>query len=60
MVVEHLRDPFNFAVFGPGAFHFLSRRNWVESTKPAGLVVLSEQRITPFVHAFVLGKQCAL
>lgn len=60
VVVEHLRDPFNFAVFGPGAFHFLSRRRWVESTRPAGLVVLDEVRITPFVRAFVFGKQCAL
>ena len=60
VVVEHLRDPFTFAVFGPGAFHFLSLRRWIESTKPAGLVLLSERRITPFVHAFTFGKQCAL
>ena len=60
VVVEHLRDPFNFAVFGPGAFHFLTRRSWVESTRPAGLVVLEDRKITPFVHALVLGKQCAL
>ena len=60
VLVEHLRDPLNFAVFGPGAFHFLSRRNWAESMRPAGLVVLVDRKITPFVHAWVLGKQCAL
>lgn len=60
VLVEHLRDAGNFAVFGPGAFHFLSRRAWIRSTSPAGLVMLSEQRITPFVRAFVFGKRCAL
>jgi hypothetical protein len=59
VLVEHLRDTSNFAVFGPGAFHFLSRRAWLNSTKPAGLALLNEVRITPFVHAFVFGKECA-
>jgi SAM-dependent methyltransferase len=60
ILVEHLRDSSNFAVFGPGAFHFLSRRAWEKATAPAGLVMLDETRITPFVHAFVFGKRCAL
>jgi SAM-dependent methyltransferase len=60
VVVEHLRDACNFTVFGPGAFHFLSRRAWLESARPAGLTLLSEVRITPFVHAFVFGKRIAL
>lgn len=59
VLVEHLRDANNFAAFGPGAFHFFSRRSWVRATTPAGLAILNETAITPFVHAFVLGKRCA-
>lgn len=58
VLVEHLRDISNFVVFGPGAFHFLSRSSWFKATRAAGLVVLNDRRITPFVHAFVFGKQC--
>jgi len=56
VLVEHLRDANNFAVFGPGVFHFLSRRAWMKSTKPAGLLMLNDTRITPFVHVFTFRK----
>jgi SAM-dependent methyltransferase len=60
VLVEHLRDVNNFAVFGPGAWHFFSRRAWLKSTGPAGLKLLADQRITPFVHAFTFVKRCTL
>ncbi len=60
VVVEHLRDVSNFAVFGPCALTFLSRSNWLRATRAAGLVVVNDRRITPFVHALVFGKQCGV
>jgi len=58
VLVEHLRDWNNFAAFGPGAFHFYSKRAWLASTAPAGLELLEDRRITPFVHALEFGKLC--
>lgn len=59
VLVEHLRDLNNFAVFGPGAFHFLTRGAWLKAARPAGLVLKGEARMTPFVHAFEFGKRVA-
>jgi len=56
IVVEHLRDVWNFLAFGPGAFHFLSRATWVGSFAGAGLAVLRERSCTPFVRVFELGR----
>lgn len=56
VVVEHLRDFANFAVFGAGFAHFLSRRTWLRSFQGAGLSVASERRVTPFVRIFELQK----
>jgi SAM-dependent methyltransferase len=58
VLVEHLRDWNNFAVFGPGSLHFQSRQAWIKATRPAGLRLLNDRRITPFVHAFVFEKTC--
>lgn len=60
ILVEHLRDARNLAVFGPAAFHFLSLNAWLKTTRPAGLTVLKDQPLTPLVHALVFAKQCAL
>jgi SAM-dependent methyltransferase len=54
IVAEHLRDVANFAAFGPGFLHFISRDLWLEAFAAAGLSVESEIKITPFVRAFVL------
>ena len=54
IVIEQLRDACNFACFGIAAFHFLSRRAWVDSFAGAGLMMRDEFKITPFVRAFVL------
>lgn len=56
VLVEHLRDWRNFMAFGPGFLHFYSRRNWLRNTREAGLVVLREDFVTPFVKCFVLRR----
>jgi hypothetical protein len=55
IVVEHLRDAPNFAAFGPGFTHFLSRPTWLRTFAAAGLAVRDEFPITPLVRVFVLG-----
>jgi hypothetical protein len=54
IVIEQLRDAFNFACFGVAAFHFLSRATWLRSFAGASLRVKDEFRITPLMRAFVL------
>jgi SAM-dependent methyltransferase len=49
IIVEHLRDAANLAVYGPGAFHFLPRQAWLDSTQ-GSFSMGTEQTITPFVH----------
>jgi hypothetical protein len=56
LVVEHLRDAWNFLAYGPGAFHFLSRRTWLDTFEAARLSVLEERRCTRFVRVFVLTR----
>ena len=56
IVVEHLRDVWNLLAYGPGAFHFLSRRTWCRSFADGGLEILRESSCTPFVRVFELRK----
>lgn len=56
VLVEHLRDRWNFLAYGPGALHFLSRGSWLGSFERAGLRVLREAPCTRFVRVFELGR----
>jgi SAM-dependent methyltransferase len=56
IVAEHLRDCANFAAFGPGFLHFMSRRTWKRSFAHARFVIHTEFSITPFVRVFVLRR----
>lgn len=54
LVVEHVRDFWNALAFGPGVFHFYSRREWLRGFSAAGLAVIDEGTMTPFVRYFLL------
>ena len=56
IVVEHLRDVWNVLAYGPGAFHFLSRRTWCRSFADGGIEMSRESSCTPFVRVFELRK----
>jgi len=56
LIAEHLRDLPNFCAFGPGAFHFFSRADWLHTFDAAGLKLRREFNITPFVRVFVLRR----
>ncbi len=52
IVVEHLRDSWNLLAFGPGAFHFLPRKTWLETFSTSGWGLAREIPCTPFVRVF--------
>ena len=56
LVVEHLRDGWNFCAYGPVFFHFLGRRTWLRTFALAGLQVTQESSLTPWVRRFELKK----
>ncbi len=56
LLVEHVRDLANFAAFGPGFFHFMPGSEWRRLAKIAGLDVVKEVRMTPFVKIMLLEK----
>jgi SAM-dependent methyltransferase len=54
LLVEHARDLANFAAFGPGFLHFMPGKEWKRLAKIAGLKVVIERRMTPFVKIYLL------
>ncbi|MFI0240508.1 class I SAM-dependent methyltransferase [Streptomyces sp. NPDC016845] len=56
LLAEHLRDIPNKAVFGPGAWHFLPRAEWLRLAAYAGLRPTAERRIAHLVTAFAFTK----
>lgn len=56
VLVEHLRDIANLAVFGPGFVHFHSFQTWRRAWESAGLRLEEEFPVTPFLRVFVLCR----
>jgi SAM-dependent methyltransferase len=56
VLVEHCRDAANIAVYGPGAWHFFPRGEWLRLAAGAGLARVGETTMTPFVRALVLAR----
>jgi SAM-dependent methyltransferase len=56
ILIEHSRDLWNFAAFGPGFLHFFSQRAWQKAALDAGLTMRSEFSMTPFVRVYNLRK----
>lgn len=54
LMVEHLRDAWNFLAYGPGCLHFLPRRVWLATFAAAGLRLSEDATCTPWVHVFEL------
>ncbi len=57
VIVEHLRDIPNALAFTVGVFHFMSKRTWKIDFATAGLIVVTEKKITPFVSMFRLQAE---
>lgn len=55
ILMEHFRDLPNFLAWNAGAFHFLSRRSWMQTFQAAGVTVIQEARFTPFVRILELN-----
>lgn len=55
VLAEHLRDPANFAAFGPGFLHFHSAANWRSCWEQQGLRTADEFSVTPWVRFFVIA-----
>jgi SAM-dependent methyltransferase len=53
LLVEHLRDAWNLGAFGPGAFHFFTRFEWLRVAELRGFRLEAEIKRTPFVRALV-------
>jgi hypothetical protein len=56
LLAEHLRDPANFAVYGPGFLHFHSPATWERDWRQAGLRATASLRITPWIRVWKLEK----
>lgn len=59
IVTEHLRDWPNFLAYTVGFFHFHSRVTWLQTFNQAGLKIINERTITPFIKTFILDKNGA-
>jgi ubiquinone/menaquinone biosynthesis C-methylase UbiE len=54
IVTEHLRDGPNFLAYTIGFLHFYSRSTWLDTFNEAGLRLVRERKITPFISSFIL------
>ena len=51
VLVEHCRDAANIVAYGPGAWHFSPRSEWLRLARGAHLTMAGERLMTPLIHA---------
>jgi SAM-dependent methyltransferase len=56
VLVEHLRDAGNLLAYGPGAWHFYPRPEWLRLARTAGLTLAAEAAVTRLVRALVFER----
>ncbi|WP_327010884.1 class I SAM-dependent methyltransferase [Dactylosporangium sp. NBC_01737] len=56
VLVEHCRDAATVAAYGPGAWHFYPRREWLRLARGARLAPAGEATMTPLVRALVFKR----
>lgn len=56
IMVEHLRDLPNFLAFSVGFTHFFSKKVWERAFKNVQFSSFEEQKFTPFMSIFNVGK----
>lgn len=56
VLVEHCRGLATVAAYGPGAWHFYPRREWLRLARGARLTLAAEAGMTPLVRALVFQR----
>ena len=56
VIVEHLRDKYNFFAYNIGYLHFFSKSSWRHTFRQAGLSEPTEIKLNPFISIFSLKK----
>lgn len=56
IVLEHLRDTYNFLAYTIGFFHFLPMNKWLKTFSESGFRITQQNKITPFLTLFILKK----
>ncbi|MEV0568644.1 class I SAM-dependent methyltransferase [Dactylosporangium sp. NPDC050588] len=56
VLVEHCRGAATVAAYGPGAWHFYPRREWLGLARGARLTLAGETTMTPLVRALVFRR----
>ena len=54
---EQFRDTTNFLFFNIGAFHFLSKKQWIKAITEADLKIVANKKITPFANMLLIKKK---
>ena len=54
---EQFRDTTNFLFFNIGAFHFLSKKEWIKAITEADLQIVANKKITPFANMLLIKKK---
>ena len=56
LLVEHCRDAATIAAYGPGAWHFYPRSEWLRLGRGAELELVAEAAMTPLIRALAYRR----